>query len=227
MAPGGQVPDFDTVVLAGGVAARMNGADKPGLDVGGDPMLVLVARAAAAAGTGKLIVVGPERGGAVGRGLAEVASSLPRGLITVREAPPAAGPVSALRRGLEMVSAPWLALLAADLPFLTGRWVSALLDLAVGSGQPGAMLADDGGRPQWLAGCWRTSQLRSAAAGSSGDSLRGLLRPLRAALLSAAVDIRPPWQDCDSPAELARARSAAPLNTAAVTRNATTRNGES
>jgi molybdopterin-guanine dinucleotide biosynthesis protein A len=220
MAPGGQVPDFDTVVLAGGLAARMNGADKPGLDVGGDPMLVLVARAAAAAGTGKLIVVGPERGGAVGRGMAEVASSLPRGLVTVREAPPGAGPVPALRCGLAMVSAPWLALLAADLPFLTGRWVTALLDLAVASGQPGAMLADGGGRPQWLASCWQTSRLHSAATGYSGDSLGGLLSPLRAALLPVAGDVQPPWQDCDRPAELARARAAA-------ARKTTARNGES
>jgi molybdopterin-guanine dinucleotide biosynthesis protein A len=234
MVLGGQVPDFDTVVLAGGMAARMNGADKPGLDVGGDPMLVLVARAGAAAGTAKLIVVGPERGGAVGRGLAEVASSLPRGLVTVREAPSGAGPVPALRCGLAMVGAPWLALLAADLPFLTGHWVSALLDLAVGSGQPGAMLADDGGRPQWLAGCWQTSRLRSAAAGYSGDTLRGLLRPLGAVLLSPEADVQPPWQDCDSPAELSRARDAAARNTDAAAWNTdvaawntTTRNGES
>jgi molybdenum cofactor guanylyltransferase len=120
-------PEFDTVILAGGRAARLAGADKPGLVVGGAPMLVLVARAAAAAGTRRLIIVGPRRPGAVQQALSAAAAGLPGGLIYVGEEPPGSGPVPALRRGFAEVSAPWLALLAADLPFLTGTHVAAIL----------------------------------------------------------------------------------------------------
>ncbi|MFY9890374.1 MAG: NTP transferase domain-containing protein, partial [Streptosporangiaceae bacterium] len=77
--PAGAGPDaatpgaaFDTVILAGGSAARMGGADKPGIAVGRTAMLVLVAQAAAAAGTRRLIVVGPPRAGAVGDAMAEL-----------------------------------------------------------------------------------------------------------------------------------------------------------
>src|SRR5580698_4358011 len=204
---GDQVPDFDVVILAGGQAARMNGADKPSLEVGGVPLLVLVARAAAAAGARQVIVVGPERGGAVGPGLAAVAARLGGGLVTVRESPPGGGPVPALRRGLDAASAPWVALVAADLPFLTGPWLVALLALARSSGRPGAVLADDGQRPQWLAGCWQAGPLRAALSGYSGTSLGGLLRPLEPARLSPGA-WQHPWLDCDDPAQLAAARAA-------------------
>jgi molybdopterin-guanine dinucleotide biosynthesis protein A len=225
--------DFDAVILAGGRAARMDGADKPGLEVGGRPMLVSVAAAAAAAGAARLVVVGPERGGAVGRGLAAAASGLPGGLVIVREDPPGGGPVPALRCGLAAARSPWVALLAADLPFLTGSWLARLLALArtgISSGTAGrhaatslsdagvaagpgslagAVLADGDGRPQWLAGCWRTDLLRSALRGYGGDSLGGLMRPLGALLVAEAGDGPAPWLDCDDPSQLAAARAAA------------------
>jgi molybdopterin-guanine dinucleotide biosynthesis protein A len=203
--------DFDCMILAGGRASRMNGADKPELEVGGRPMLVSVAAAAASAGAGRLIVVGPRRGGAVALGLAAVASGLAGGLITVCEEPPGAGPVAALRRGLSEVRAPWLALLAADMPFLTGEWLNALLAAGVSGasgGRAGAMLVDDTGQPQWLAGCWQTARLRLALGKYEGGSLGRLLGPLQPAIVRADTAGRPPWQDCDSPADLAAARAA-------------------
>jgi molybdopterin-guanine dinucleotide biosynthesis protein A len=186
----------------------MSGADKPELEVGGRPMLVSVAMAAASAGAGKLIIVGPPRGGAVAAGLAAAASELPGGLITVREEPPGAGPVAALRRGLGEVRAPWVALLAADMPFLTGEWLGTLLTAAAAGGQPGAMLADDTGHPQWLAGCWQTARLGVELDKYEGGSLGGLLGPLEPVIVRADAASQPPWQDCDSPAELAAARAA-------------------
>lgn len=222
------LPDFDGVILAGGRAARMDGVDKPTLEVGGRPMLVSVATALAVAGARQVIVVGPERGGKVSAALAGLAASLPGGLTTVRESPPGAGPVPALRRGVSAVGAPWLALVAADLPFLTGSWLTALLALAVSAGRPGAVLVDDSLRPQWLVGCWDTDRLRSALSGYAGKSLGGLLGPLRPAQLPARQDLwpsqtavraadggaavgpvaAPPWLDCDDPADLAAARAA-------------------
>jgi len=171
-----------------------------------------VAVAAVDAGAGGLVVVGPTRAGAAGSGLASVAAGLARGLITVRESPPGAGPVPALARGLAEVSADWIALLAADLPFLTGAWLAEVLAVATRPGYSGAVLVDDTGRPQWLTGCWLTSALRDRLADYRGESLGGLLGPLQPALLAGEqlnhAALRP-WADCDEPADLAAARAAA------------------
>lgn len=209
------VPVFDAVILAGGDAARMHGADKPGLQVGGTAMVVRVAGAAAAAGVRRLIVVGPPRPGPVRAGLAAAAAGLAGGLVTVREEPPGGGPVPALRRGLAEVRSPWLALLAADLPFLTGAELAGLLAAATGAGQgaAGAVLTDDHGRAQWLAGVWQSGRLRAVLAAYKGTSLGGVLGPLAPVLVSPAVATSAatvsPWLDCDTPADLAAARAAA------------------
>lgn len=202
------VPEFDTVILAGGRAARMVGADKPALAVGETPMLVSVARAAAAAGTRRLIIVGPRREGVVLDGLAAVAAGMPGGLRLAREEPPGEGPVPALRRGLAEVTAPWVALLAADLPFLRGMQIRRLLADGLAAGADGAVLADETGRAQWLAGGWQAGSLRAALAAYDGSSLHGVLAALNpvVAQLTNPGD-GPPWLDCDTPADLAAARA--------------------
>jgi molybdopterin-guanine dinucleotide biosynthesis protein A len=185
---------FDAVVLAGGRSARM-GADKPGLLVGGRPMLGTVLAAARAAGAAQLIVVGPAR-------------PLPLAPVRqVQEDPPGAGPVPALRRGLAEVTAPAVAVLAADLPFLRAGPLGALRRALAGAA--GAVLLDEEGRPQWLAGCWDTAALRRAAAGYQGSSLRGLLEPLGPAAVRrpAGAPGPPPWLDCDTPGDLQAARA--------------------
>lgn len=207
--------DFDTVVLAGGRAARMGGVDKAGLTVGATPMLVSVGRAVAAAGSSRLIVVGPTRTGAVHHGLTALAAGRIGWLTWVQEEPPGSGPVAGLRSGLAEVSAPWLVLLAADLPFLTAGHVRdllaagrrAALDPELGAGVAGR---DATGQPQWLTSCWRADSLRSALAAYSGDSLRGVLGPLSPATtrLEATAGDPPPWLDCDTPDDLATARRA-------------------
>jgi molybdopterin-guanine dinucleotide biosynthesis protein A len=114
--------------------------------------------------------------------------------------------VPALRRGLAEASPPWVAVLAADLPFLREAHLGALR--AAAAGRRGAILVDDAGRPQWLAGCWRTGILRHAAAAYEGTSLRGLLGPLAPVPVSLAPGPGepPPWLDCDTPEDLDRAR---------------------
>lgn len=195
---------FDTVILAGGDAVRMGGADKPVLTVGGTAMVVSVARAAAAAGTRRLIVVGPARGGAVGDGLSSA------GAVVVSEDRPGGGPVPALRRGLAEVAAPWLLVLAADLPFLDGKQLTRVLAAAQAAGAGGAVLADGSGRLQWLAGGWQADVLRGALAAYRGSSLHGLLAPLRPVpvRLRGTGSGQAPWRDCDTPADLAAARRA-------------------
>jgi molybdopterin-guanine dinucleotide biosynthesis protein A len=210
-----QFPAFDTVILAGGSASRMGGADKPGMAVGATPMLVLVAQAAAAAGTNRLIPVGPMRTGVVRDGLARLAAGRTGWLAWVQEEPAGSGPVAGLRRGLAEVTAPWLMLLAADLPFLTAAHVIALqaagrLAAAESSGATGVVSLDAAGRPQWLTSWWQAGSLRSALAGYAGDSLRDVLAPLNPATIRLAVTpgAPPPWLDCDTPDDLAIARRA-------------------
>jgi molybdenum cofactor guanylyltransferase len=185
----------------------MGGADKPALLVGDQPMVVSVARAATEAGTRQLIVVGPRRDGPVLAGLEAAASRAPGGLSFVQEEPPGGGPVAALRAGLPAVAAPWLLLLAADLPFLRGEQLTALLGQAVADRRAGAVLADADGRPQWLTGGWQAEMLRTALRGYPGSSLNGLLAPLEPALVRPAADgpAPAPWLDCDTPADLAAA----------------------
>src|SRR3569833_674770 len=171
---------YDAVVLAGGGARRLDGADKPGLLVGGRSLVAWVA--AAVADAERLILVGPER------------FELPDATV-VREDPPGGGPVSARRTGLLGVHEPGAAVLAADLPFLRPSHVAALRRSA--AGRCGAVLADADGRPQWLAGVWRTADLRDALAPYREASLHGLLTPLDPVRVRPEGE-RPAWYDCDT-----------------------------
>ena len=190
----GRPGPFGIIVLAGGRGARLGGRDKPSLVVGGRTLLAAVVAAGAQAGARQVIVVGPSRAGL-------------DGVSFVTEQPPGAGPVPALRRGLAEAWPEWVAVLAADLPFLRPADLGALLQAA--AGHHGAVLADDAGRAQWLAGCWRTDSLRRAAAGYEGTSLGGLLGPLAPVLvrLASPPGEPPPWLDCDTPEDLQAARA--------------------
>jgi molybdopterin-guanine dinucleotide biosynthesis protein A len=195
----GQAPRYDAVVLAGGAARRLGGDDKPGVRVGGVSLIERVV--AAVPGAGRLVVVGPPRPG------------LP-GARFVREDPPGGGPVPALRAGLAAVASPWVALLAADLPFLLPGHVSALFEAA--ASVAGAVLVDGEGREQWLTGVWRTDVLADALAAYGGRSLYGLLGPLAPVRLGLPVDDegRVPWFDCDTMDDVRDARQRIPDKTA-------------
>ena len=189
------LPPFAAIVLAGGRAARLGGQPKPQLDVGGRTMLSAVL--AAVDGAAPRVVVGPPQ-------------PVPAGVLLVREAPPGGGPVPALTTGLTAVGdAEVVAVLAADLPFVTGALVTALRERLTGDG---VLVVDDTGRDQLLLGVWRTAALRAAAAGARPHSpLRTLLAPLavRRYRPPERPGMPPPWTDCDTPAELAAARAAA------------------
>jgi molybdopterin-guanine dinucleotide biosynthesis protein A len=187
-------PPYAAVVLAGGRAARMGGQAKPQLVVGGRPMLASVL--AAVADAEPRIVVGPPQ-------------PVPPGVVVVREEPPRGGPVAALRAGLAAVPAEVVAVLAGDLPFLTPALITDLRERLTGDG---VLVVDDTGADQLLLGVWRTAALRAAVADVRGPtSVRKVLAPLAVRRLRPVVPAGtpPPWTDCDTPAELARARAAA------------------
>ncbi len=153
---------FDAVVLAGGHSRRMGGGDKTALPVGGVPLLDRALRAVAQASA--VIVVGDER-------------PTTRAVTWARERPSGAGPAAAVAAGVALTGAPLVAVLAGDLPFVTGATVARLL----ASARPnGAVLVDEGGAPQWLLGAWPREVLVSAL---SGDQTG---RALRSAFAAAA-----------------------------------------
>lgn len=183
---------YTAVVLAGGKAARLGGQAKPQLEVGGRTMLATVLDAVADAA--HRIVVGPPQ-------------TVPPDVLLVRERPPRGGPVAALRAGLAEVPTDVVAVLAGDLPFLTGELVA---ELRARLTRDGVLVVDDGGRDQYLLGVWRTAALRAAASGIEGPtSMRRVLAPLAVDRYHPEVPpgTPPPWTDCDTPADLARARA--------------------
>ena len=185
------VPPYTAVVLAGGRAARLGGQAKPQLEVGGRTMLAGVL--AAVQDAARRVVVGPPQ-------------PVPDGVIRVREQPPGGGPVAALRAGLAEVPTDVVVLLAGDLPFLTGATIGELLVALTGDG---VLVVDETGRDQLLLGAWRTSALRVSVARTSGPApLRRVLAPVAPVRLRPTVPpgAPPPWLDCDTPADLARAR---------------------
>jgi molybdopterin-guanine dinucleotide biosynthesis protein A len=192
---------YSAVVLAGGKAARLGGQAKPQLIVGGRPILAAVLDAVADAE--RRIVVGPPQ-------------PVPPDVVVVREQPPRGGPVAALRTGLADVSTEVVVVLAADLPFLTAALVGQLRQRLTGDG---ILVVDDAGRDQYLVGAWRTTALRAATAGAPAGptSLRKILTPLAFHRFRPEIpsDAPPPWLDCDTPADLARARAMATPSPAA------------
>jgi len=189
------LPPYAAIALAGGRAARLGGQAKPQLDVGGRSMLATVL--AALDDAAPRVVVGPPQ-------------PVPPGVLLVREEPPGGGPVPALAAGLAAAGdAEVVAVLAADLPFVTAGLITELRERLTGDG---VLVVDDAGRDQLLLGVWRAAALRRVLTGSRPHS------PLRAALSSLDVrrhhptrtpGVPAPWTDCDTPAELARARAAA------------------
>lgn len=214
---------YAAVVLAGGAARRLGGVDKPAQTVGGLPMLHRVL--AAVADASPRIVVGPP-------------GPLPDTVLRTREDPPGGGPVAAASAGVALLPSgtPVVALLAADLPFLTSAALLTLRRAATGRGVEGAVYVDHTGRPQWLCGVWRTGPLRARIDalpdGPAGVPLGALLGAAPVTFIPAGTDelagtgtggstraagpTPPPWYDCDTEADLRQARTWARIEEGAV-----------
>ncbi|ARP71120.1 molybdenum cofactor guanylyltransferase [Streptomyces pluripotens] len=193
-APGAPVP-YDAVVLAGGAARRLGGADKPGLRVGGRALLDRVLTACAGACTTVVVAV-------------------PRATVRpvrwVREEPPGAGPVAALEAGLRLITAERAVVLSADLPFLGQAALERLLAALRDTDADGALLTDSTGREQPLVAAYRTGALRRelAALTVAHGGLTGLpLRRLTGALRLIRVPDPLASFDCDTWDDIANARA--------------------
>jgi molybdenum cofactor guanylyltransferase len=192
---------FDAVLLGGGAARRLGGVVKPALEVGGRPMLARVR--AAVVGAERVVLVGPPPPDEAGLRLAA----------RLVEDPPGGGPVAALAAGIGLVDAPLVAVLAADLPFLTASVIDALRTTLIGTaGARAAVLIDESGREQLLVAVWRTDALREALCAldpPSGRAMRELYagRQIARCRIDSPAGAPVPWFDCDTEADLAQARA--------------------
>ncbi|MFE7168863.1 NTP transferase domain-containing protein [Streptomyces sp. NPDC057616] len=188
-------PPYDAVVLAGGAARRLGGADKPGVQVGGRALLDRVLTACADART--TVVVADARPTA-------------RPVLWAREDPPGGGPVAALGAGLHRTTAEELVVLSADLPFLGAATVRRLLTALDASDADGVLLTDADGRDQPLVAAYRAQALRRGLAALSAEhgGLTGLpLRRLTGALDLTRVPDPVASFDCDTWDDIAAARA--------------------
>ncbi|WP_308402488.1 NTP transferase domain-containing protein [Streptomyces sp. AC550_RSS872] len=186
---------YDAVVLAGGGARRLGGVDKPGVRVGGRPLLDRVLAACADART--TVVVAEPR-------------PTVRPVTWAREDPPGGGPLAALDAGLRHTTAEQVVVLSADLPFLDERTVRRLLTALLTGEADGALLTDADGRDQPLVAAYRAPVLRRelAALTRGNDGLTGLpLRRLTGALGLTRVPDPVASFDCDTWDDIATARA--------------------
>lgn len=153
--------DWDAIVLAGGRAERMGGADKGAVDVAGRSLLARTLDAVRAAR--HVVVVGD--------------GPVPDGIELAREDPPFGGPVAGVVAGLPSVNAAWTLVTACDHPYLDEAVPCLLAEREAGDG---VVLESDEGRRQ-LVMMVRTSALRRAVGRlpqPHGVSMRALLEGL-------------------------------------------------
>jgi molybdopterin-guanine dinucleotide biosynthesis protein A len=187
------------VVLTGGTAARMDGADKASIELAGGTLLDHAL--AATAGAVEVVVVG-------GR----VPTSRP--VTWAREDPPRGGPAAGLLAGLDAFAHPpeLVEVLAVDMPRVTTATFARLTDaLDASGGSDGALLVDAEGRRQLLCGVYRNSALQRARPTrrdeEHGLPVRRLLGPLTLVEVPATGDEA---RDVDTWAALHRLREGRP-----------------
>ncbi|WP_406363158.1 NTP transferase domain-containing protein [Streptomyces sp. NBC_01579] len=187
---------YDAIVLAGGAAKRLGGADKPAVRVGGRALLDRVLAACADAAT--TVVVGGRR-------------PTTRAVTWTREEPQGGGPLAALGAGVRHTSSESVLVLSADLPFLRESTVEALLVAAGHGDRDGALCVDQDGRDQPLVAVYRAEPLRRELAllATEHGGLAGLpLRLLTHELDLARVEAGPLASfDCDTWEDIAAARA--------------------
>ncbi len=177
------------VILAGGTAVRLDGADKSALEHDGRSLLEHAIDAVGEAG--EIVVVGPE-----------VPTSRP--VDFTRESPSGGGPLAGLSAGVAALrgSPHLVVVLAVDMPHVTPATVRRLLS-AVGDGD-GAWLVDGDGRRQLVGAVPR--RLVPAPDEAHGVPMRALMdRPTSIGVPAIGAEA----DDVDTWADVARLRDGA------------------
>ena len=177
------------MVLSGGGATRLDGADKATLEHDGLTLLEHALRALAAAS--EVVVVGPT-----------VPTSRP--VTFTRESPPGGGPLAGVSAGAAALtgSPDLVVVLAVDMPHVTAETVARLVHAADEHDHDGAWLVDSAGRRQ-LAGAVRPA-LVPAPGDADGVPMRVLMQHDRTV---DVVSLGHEADDVDTWADVARLRS--------------------
>lgn len=188
-------PPTLAIVLAGGRASRMGGADKPALTVHGRRLLDIALAASAHLDT--TVVVGPRR------------PDLADDIVQTQERPARSGPVAAIWAATEAVEAPAdtvVVVLASDLPNVGAAALDRLI-AATSPASPVTCAADEEGRTQFLFSAWTLAELRRRL--TALRDVTGLADQPMKALVTAPFSTLPVsgTQDCDTPADIDRART--------------------
>ncbi|HWJ66924.1 MAG TPA: NTP transferase domain-containing protein [Nocardioides sp.] len=166
---------FAAIVLAGGQAARLGGADKATIELGGRSLLERSLDAVVDAG--EVVVVGHQ-----------VPTERP--VTFVLEDPRHGGPAAGLLTGRDSLlrTFPTLAVLAVDMPRLTSTTFRRLHEAAVG--HEGAVLTDPDGRTQlaFVVETARLDAVRPDREAQHGLAIRALLEPLDLVRVPAVGD---------------------------------------
>lgn len=175
---------FAAVILAGGQASRLGGADKATIELGGRSLLERTLDAVVDAG--EVVVVGQQ-----------VPTERPATFVL--EDPRHGGPVAGLLTGRDSLlrTFPTIAVLAVDMPHLTSSTFRRLHEAAVG--HEGAVLTQDGRRQlAFVVETARLDAVRPDREAQHGLAVRALLEPLDlvevAALGQEARDVDT-WSD--------------------------------
>lgn len=155
---------FAAVILAGGQASRLGGADKATIELGGRSLLERAIDAVVDAG--EVVVVGQQ-----------VPTERP--VTFVLEDPRFGGPAAGLLTGRDSLLRrfPTLAVLAVDMPHLTSSTFRRLHEAAVG--HEGAVLTRDGRRQlAFVVETERLDAVRPDREAQHGLAIRALLEPL-------------------------------------------------
>jgi molybdopterin-guanine dinucleotide biosynthesis protein A len=184
--------ELAAVVLSGGRGARLGGADKASIELGGRTLLERAL--AALVDVPDVVVVGP-------------AASTPRPVTFTSEDPPGGGPAAGLLAGVRALATTptWVVVLAVDMPLVDAGTVRRL---AAAARSDGAMLVDRDGRTQPLCAVYSVAAIERAATGSASPSGHALaMRALVGGLdLQRVAATGEEAHDVDTPADLAHLR---------------------
>ncbi|MGO4255094.1 molybdenum cofactor guanylyltransferase [Marmoricola sp. RAF53] len=180
------------VILTGGGAVRLDGADKASVELGG--LTLLEHALGAVVDAAEVVVVGPD-----------VPTSRP--VTFTREDPPGGGPAAGLLAGLRCFARrpDWVLALAVDMPLVTSWTVRRLAEAAR---YDGAALIDDSRRLQYLCALYSTDSLqrvRPSYEEEHGLSMKALVHTLR---LEHVPAVGPETRDVDTWEDLLRLREA-------------------
>ncbi|HVB76196.1 MAG TPA: nucleotidyltransferase family protein, partial [Candidatus Nitrosotalea sp.] len=183
------------VILAAGAGTRM-GSNKLLLDLGGEPLVTHVVRAALEGGCDHALVVHSDP---------EVAAAVRSRALTVHNPDAASGQASSLRAGLKAApaDAAGALIMLGDQPLVGERSVRVLLQAWRREGAPPALAATYGGPERWLPPVLVERELWPDLIELSGDAGARQLFQRRPELLGT-IPVGGGAQDVDTPADYRR-----------------------